>query len=432
MILIAKSAIGEIGRLKEFDGIILRVKTPHPLLLREASYNTYYNGAWFSKKSAFSPLTIQQDDTWILQPTQHPSNDFVRISGYLQRGQGLLALPNSSYKLGKLIGVNLLSNPLGTVKITQGPGLINYEAYLATADSPRDKIPTIDDYILPATEQKYLAELTQQLNLSRLPRQAVSQISQFFQRDFYYSLDLLAPPQKDISPLQYFLQQTRRGHCEYFATATVLLLRAAGIPARYAAGYSVQEYSQLENSYIVRKRHAHAWALAYIEGAWQEIDNTPSEWAEIETTQASLWQPLHDFYSWTTYKFYQWRWSEQEVDNRWLLGLAIVLMFVLMWRLYFKERVQPKTVPILAPKIVTTQGEDSPFYQVLASLEQAGYQRDQGETPQEWLQRTRLISEELEQMLKLHQRYRFDISGLTVPEYQHLANKVKMWLTAQR
>jgi protein-glutamine gamma-glutamyltransferase len=422
------TAIGDIGRLKESDTIILRVKAPHPLLLREASYNTYYNGAWFSKKSEFTPLTSQSDDTWILKPTTHPSTEIVKVSGYLRRGHGLLALPNSGYKLGKLVGANLFLNTLGTVKITQGPGLINYDVYSAVTSSPRDKTPTIEDSILPATEQKYLAQLTQQLNLSRIPRQAVTQISQFFQAGFYYSLQLSAPTQPGVSPLQYFLQQTHQGHCEYYASATVLLLRAAGIPARYAAGYAVQEYSNLENAYIVRKRHAHAWALAYLGGIWQEIDNTPSEWGEIETTQASVWQPLHDIYDWLTYKFYQWRWSEQEIDNRWLLGLAIVLMLILMWRLYFKERVQP-SAPRLKPTMnLARPGQDSPFYQVLMHLEHAGYQREPGETLQEWLQRTQLISKELALMLILHQRYRFDASGLTASEQQNLSQQVQAWL----
>jgi len=422
------TAIGDIGRLKESDSIVLRVKAPYPLLLREASYNTYYNGSWFSKKAELIPLTAEEDDSWIFKKIAHPSPDFIKISGYLRRGHGVLALPNDGYKLGKLVGANLFLSSLGTVKITQGPGLVNYDAYFAATGAPRDKLPTVEDSIIPATEQKYLAQLVEELNLSRTPQQAVQQISAFFHTHFRYSLELSASPQKNITPLQYFLQQTRTGHCEYFATASVLLLRAAGIPARYAAGYSVQEYSHFEDAYIVRKRHAHAWALAYLNGTWQEIDNTPAEWGEIETTQASAWQPLHDVYSWIMYKFYQWRWSEQEIDNRWLLGLAIVLMIVLLWRLYFKERVKPETQAIVVSKDQVRQGEDSPFYQVLMRLEHAGYQRHQGETVREWLQRTRLISQDLEQMLQLHQRYRFDCSRLTAQEYTTLSTSVTAWL----
>src|SRR5205807_1199702 len=75
-------------------------------------------------------------------------------------------------------------------------------------------------------------------------------------------------PRKE-SALEEFLLNSRAGHCEYFATATTLLLRAAGVPARYAVGFSVQEWSRLEQRYIVRARHAHSWTLAYVNGGWR-------------------------------------------------------------------------------------------------------------------------------------------------------------------
>ena len=75
--------------------------------------------------------------------------------------------------------------------------------------------------------------------------------------------------------------RSRAGHCEYFATATVLLLREAGIPARYATGFSVQDFSRMENRSVVRERHAHAWVLAFVNGAWRDLDTTPSNWGEL-------------------------------------------------------------------------------------------------------------------------------------------------------
>jgi transglutaminase-like putative cysteine protease len=421
------TAIGDIGRLKESDSIILRVKTPQPLLLREASYNTYYNGSWFSKKSEFRPVVSENDDSWILKKVPRPTLQSIRVSSYLRRGQGLLPLPQDGYKIGKLEGANLFLNRLGTVRITQGPGLVGYDTFLAATPAPRDGTPLLDDSIVPAKEQNYLSRLIIELNLSRTPQQAVAQVSEFFQNNFKYSLQLAAPDQRNITPLQHFLQTTRAGHCEYFATATVLLLRAVGIPTRYAVGYSVQEYSYLESTYIVRKRHAHAWALAYFGGKWQEIDNTPSDWAVTEAEQSSLWQPIQDVYDWLTYKFYQWRWSEQEIDDRWLLGLAIVLMLVLLWRLYFKQRVTTQIAHQTNVVQFSPQGEDSPFFKILTQLEHAGYQRHQGETVQTWLQRTHLWSDELAYILSMHQRYRFDSARLTAQEYEVWIGAVRKW-----
>ena len=47
--------------------------------------------------------------------------------------------------------------------------------------------------------------------------------------------------QEAATKVAEFLLKTRAGHCEHFATATTMLLRAAGVPTRYAVGYSVQE-----------------------------------------------------------------------------------------------------------------------------------------------------------------------------------------------
>jgi transglutaminase-like putative cysteine protease len=58
-------------------------------------------------------------------------------------------------------------------------------------------------------------------------------------------------------------------------------LRAAGIPARYAIGFSVSEYSPLEGAYVARRRHAYAWALAWLEGRWRDFDATPPDWTSF-------------------------------------------------------------------------------------------------------------------------------------------------------
>jgi DNA-3-methyladenine glycosylase II len=68
----------------------------------------------------------------------------------------------------------------------------------------------------------------------------------------------------------------------------VLLLRQAGIPARYVVGYSAQEFSALEKAFLVRNRHAHAWAVALVDGHWVTVDTTPATWAEQEAEARAL------------------------------------------------------------------------------------------------------------------------------------------------
>ncbi|HSL91312.1 MAG TPA: DUF3488 and transglutaminase-like domain-containing protein, partial [Candidatus Limnocylindrales bacterium] len=73
-----------------------------------------------------------------------------------------------------------------------------------------------------------------------------------------------------------FLFARRAGFCEHYATALALLLRAAGIPARVAAGYMGGEWSDIGKYLIVRQSDAHAWTEAWIDGRWVTLDSTPS------------------------------------------------------------------------------------------------------------------------------------------------------------
>src|SRR5205085_11921652 len=72
-----------------------------------------------------------------------------------------------------------------------------------------------------------------------------------------------------------FLFRTRRGHCEFFATAMVVMLRSQGIPARFVTGFLGGEPSAFEGYYIVRQSNAHAWVEAWTGNGWQVFDPTP-------------------------------------------------------------------------------------------------------------------------------------------------------------
>jgi transglutaminase-like putative cysteine protease len=91
---------------------------------------------------------------------------------------------------------------------------------------------------------------------------------------FRYTLDQPTVP-FDKDPVEHFLFESRAGHCEYFASAAVLLLQAMGIPARLVTGYSGCEWNQEKQHYEVLERHAHAWGEAWIGGRWVAFDPTP-------------------------------------------------------------------------------------------------------------------------------------------------------------
>ncbi len=78
--------------------------------------------------------------------------------------------------------------------------------------------------------------------------------------------------------LEQFLFEKKQGHCEFFASAFALLLRAAGVPARLVGGYLGGDYNELGGYYLVSDDMAHVWVEAYIDGhGWVRVD--PSSFA---------------------------------------------------------------------------------------------------------------------------------------------------------
>ncbi len=75
-------------------------------------------------------------------------------------------------------------------------------------------------------------------------------------------------------PVDGFLFQSRRGFCEHYASAFVVMLRAAGIPARVVTGYQGGEINPNGHYMIVRQSDAHAWAEALLNGEWRRFDPT--------------------------------------------------------------------------------------------------------------------------------------------------------------
>lgn len=84
--------------------------------------------------------------------------------------------------------------------------------------------------------------------------------------------------------IEYFLDASRRGYCTSFASAGVILMRAAGIPARYVVGVTAgsEEIANAPKSkegyplLDLDDSHAHAWAEIYVDGlGWRPVEFTP-------------------------------------------------------------------------------------------------------------------------------------------------------------
>src|SRR5690606_29862000 len=102
-------------------------------------------------------------------------------------------------------------------------------------------------------------------------------VESFFHNNFTY--DDGSQMSMGRARLSQFLAMRTPAHCEYFATATTILLRLANVPARYVTGFVVTGQNPLDGTYYARGKDAHAWVEAYDEElqSWVIVESTPYE-----------------------------------------------------------------------------------------------------------------------------------------------------------
>jgi hypothetical protein len=410
--------------------IRIKAETNTPaLLLREATYYNYKSETWYADPSRQGFEDVREDlpnkDTYVLSPgsTNLPS---LNIACYLSGGIAVLPLPPRSSRLENCPVVSLKRNRLGTV-LAEGPGVLSFDARYGSgqaSDSPAD---TNQDLNVPPREKPVCDQVLSQLNLPAQTREkTLRALSAFFLNNFIYRLWQDAPGASGTneSPLARFLLHTHAGHCEYFATATVLLLREAGIPARYVVGYSAHEKSG--RKITVRQRDAHAWCQVWNEQTklWENFDTTPASWIEAEGERASPLQFLSDLWSGFWFQVSKIWWNQGQLREYLLWALIPILALLLFQIIRRSKRRRDQTVGLSLQ--VEWPGLDSEFYQLEKQLIARGFPRGSGETLSDWLKRvaTQSDMEELrsvlQRLLRLHYQYRFDPLGLTPESREEL------------
>ncbi len=378
----AYTAIGTIGRRKLSDRVIMRIAAPRriplPLRLTEARYQDFEHGIW--KNAAANSRTLDQNPNtkaWDLEPASGLTRELaVTVE---KRGELLtLAVPPGPTRLESPDLLEVRRHPLGTLVGESKPGFFTY-TWRYDARTPASAAPTPADLAVPENYQLVIAAIAREAGAVNLaPRARVQRIERFFADDFRYSL--VQPGfYPGRLPLTEFLTRHRYGHCEYFASATTLLLREVGLPARYVVGYLVDEYSPLEGAFIARARHAHAWVEVYVDDRWQVVDTTPALWLTAEAGRASDWQILGDAWSWFRWQLERLRRGELQVSHGTILLLPVLIGW-LGWRL--RRLLEP---PRQRDDPAQYLANSALLADLFAHLKRQGYHPKRGETTRNFL-----------------------------------------------
>jgi protein-glutamine gamma-glutamyltransferase len=104
------------------------------------------------------------------------------------------------------------------------------------------------------------------------PKALVESLMARYNKEFDYTLE---PPRLGANPVDEFFFDTKKGFCEHYAGSFVLLLRAAGIPARVVTGYQGGEVNPITRQLVVRQAEAHAWSeVWFADLGWVRVDPT--------------------------------------------------------------------------------------------------------------------------------------------------------------
>ncbi len=141
------------------------------------------------------------------------------------------------------------------------------------------------------------------------PQDKIEAVIEFLHRNNHYSLTV-NPGQGD--PISNFILQRKAAHCEYFASAAVVLLRALGVPTRYVSGYFAYESDGIGRT-LVRQRDAHAWAESWVRGVgWVTVDATPADGRpDAQGGPIPLW-----------WRVWEWMQDALSVIRQWVVGAS--------------------------------------------------------------------------------------------------------------
>lgn len=309
--------LGEVGVLRSDPTLAMRVEVPElpnppparvTLHLRGTALDSYDGRAWTQSESFKRPAEQESSIVGIERFPDLTADPLMRIdlepfeppvvflppnaSGLRMRSRGHLGIEPST---------TLYRGPEGEFRYqpTDDRGL-KYEVFLS-----RKRLPAFSKKLTDAERARYLSlppdlperihtlavEWTQNTT-TQLDRARA--VESHLRTEFRY--DLGSPSGRHKQPLDHFLFESKRGHCEFYSTAMAIMLRTVGIPTRNVTGFIGGTWNRFGRFYAVRQGDAHSWVEVYLDGqGWLTFDPTPPADAAPRSELSGMWAYLRDF-----------------------------------------------------------------------------------------------------------------------------------------
>ena len=266
----------------DFDGI---------LYLRGQDYDVYDGLSWTSSTGRIEQLTPSRFATHrgTVTVTTRNSVGFQYLPSYLPNSirleDGRLANPAGTTEFSWSVSRHTLPNTFSAAD-----GYVNYSSMMSYLRLPPATREWAEPYVETVLGSQGLNEPGEFVADDLIVECIVDHVA----ASAPYSLNTGRMDSSYDDFAQWFLEESDTGYCVHFASAAAVLLRAAGIPARYVTGYMVS--CEKDQTVTVQSDRAHAWVEYYDEdlGTWVVAEPTPPdlEGGEPETESVTAPPPV--------------------------------------------------------------------------------------------------------------------------------------------
>lgn len=324
--------LGDVGVLRDDPTIALRFELkdlPDPpptrltLRLRGTAFDTYDGKAWARSNRELHSADHGLDGPDVFPLVRSPDKRDRIVNFDLEpidppvvflpeRTVALRVKPQNQILIGEPLAVQRGADDEVRYSGSDARGL-RYDTYVASETEALTEPLAASDrarYLaLPPGIPSRIAALAHEwTDAFPTPETKARALEAHLRKDFTY--DLKSPSQGQPQPVDHFLFESKRGHCEFFSTAMALLLRAIGIPSRNVTGFVGGTWNRFGRYYAVREGDAHSWVEAYVDRGghpgWQTFDPTPPSGAQPLEPPGGVYYYLRDFVEalsqrWNTY-----------------------------------------------------------------------------------------------------------------------------------
>lgn len=337
------------------DRLMLTLKAESGMKVRTAAYDIYRGRSWEQSEREWTRLR-QPGGNWEL-----PEPEQFGLSSAVTEPMEVTITPGYSF-LGTLpvpwCPMEITLNAPSIRYDRSGMIMFNghllpgdeYKAIVAMPDAvsapagtpPPPRVDLEHALQLPADLPDRVRRLTEDIlaETGDRPVEIAIAIESHLRTEYEYDLETPGIPE-GADFVDHFLFVSKRGWCNHYASAMVVMLRIAGIPARLATGFTSGEYVPEREVFEIRDQDAHAWAEVYLpDTGWIDFDPTPAEEEQDETVSEGVLESLGQVGLWLDGA---WRWLSA---NLWfsvgllLLTIALIAGATLTVR-WYRRRLRP-------------------------------------------------------------------------------------------